>query len=80
MKIESMIDKIADGVLSDLTGRSGFDAFWSEIDSGTRQEIREAIGRNALEAMREPTVEMVALGESSTRLWASMVDAALDDK
>lgn len=70
-KIEIMADKIADAVLSDLTDRAGFDAFWSDIDSDVRQEIRAAIGLNALEAMREPTVEM------NGKSYGAMIEDAL---
>ena len=62
-KLETMADKIADAVLADLTDRSGFDAFWSDIDGSIRQEIRSAIGRNALEAMLEATTEMEVAGD-----------------
>jgi hypothetical protein len=53
---------VADAVRAVLDDRGGFDGWWAGVDEKTQEEILEAIGRAAIEAMREPTDDMLEYG------------------
>lgn len=61
-----MIERVADAVISDLTDRRGIRQAFDDIEPDTFQEIRQAIGRAALEVLRYPTQEMCEAAVSAT--------------
>jgi hypothetical protein len=47
---EELAKAIVEDVLDDLAGRSGWEAFWEEIDIPTRREIRRDLTKTVMEA------------------------------
>lgn len=43
MSSEDTATRIVVAVLTDLTGRSGFDCAWDDTDTGIRAEIRQTL-------------------------------------
>ena len=41
-------------IIDDLNDRSGFDAWWEDIDTGTKQEIRQRLASIIQDATRRP--------------------------
>lgn len=65
---DTMVGRVADAVLSTLLDRRGIRQPLEEIrdsDPETWAELRDTIGRLAIEAMRVPTEAMVAAAESA---------------
>lgn len=80
--MKPMVERVANAVLRDLTGRRGFRQSWDECDEGIQDEIREAIGTLAIAEMRTPTSGMILAGadfaEPVADIMATLVDAALN--
>lgn len=88
--MSEMVERVADAILLDLTDRSGFGNSWDSCDDEIKNEIRKAIGRAAIFAMREPTNAMIeahietcagdaaeAGPERTGQAWRAMIDEAL---
>ena len=91
MTISPKVEQVADAVLADLSDRSGVGAEIDGIrssDPETWEQIRWAIGRAAIEAMRVPTEGMIEAGDgeagwwedsSPDVVWRTMIAAALSE-
>lgn len=89
--MSEMIERVADAILKDLRYRKGFGQIWDECDEGIQAEIREAIGRAAILAMREPSEVMFKarfelymtsnpwIEANKKSLYQAWIDAALKD-
>lgn len=83
--MSEMVERVAAAVLKDLSDRRGIRQAFDNIDDGVMAEIRDAIGRAAISAMRGPTAAMIAAREvpgvlerDDIRLvWEAMLDEAL---
>ncbi len=78
---ETMIERVARAINAEAEGPDG--RGWNDEDLRTKANCR-AEARAAIEAMREPTEEMlrsVLLSrEIAGQVWQAMIDAALDEK
>jgi hypothetical protein len=85
--MSEMGERMANAILEDLKDRRGirqaFDAI--EDDDEVMAEIREAIGRAAIMALRQPTPKMIEAGQDGISGWDAnaelifqqMIDEAL---
>ena len=60
-KTESMVERVARAIMSDLADRSGV---LDGIDDDVLAEMRVSLARAAIEAMKTPTADMVRAGRS----------------
>lgn len=59
----SMVGQVGRAVMEGALGdRRGYRQTWDVVDDAVRAEIIEAVGRAAIEAMREPSKAMVDAG------------------
>lgn len=56
------VEKVGRAVLADLMDRQGYQQALEDLDDDVGKEIQQAIGRAAIEALREPTEGMIAAG------------------
>lgn len=91
--MNEMTARVADAVLADLRGRRviGDELDGLAADKAVYEDIREAIGRAAIKAMRVPTAEMLqpltrpllscGYGHDDAdfdAVWKAMIDGALE--
>jgi hypothetical protein len=62
-EVKSMSDRVGVAVLEALMGRRGFEQVFDGIDDDIVPEIREAVGRAAIESLRVPTEAMKLAGQ-----------------
>ena len=75
----TMVERVARAIASDSN------TIWDNLDEGSRANY-ESMARAAIEAMREPTEEMLWAGiedksdDGLISRWESMIDSALEGK
>lgn len=83
---DSMIEKVGAAIARELKNRRGFRQIFDGLDEDIESEVIQALGRAAIEAMREPSPEMVDAGDEADpsgygvvkEVWPAMIDAALE--
>lgn len=65
-----MIHLVGEAIIDELTSRRGFRQAFDDCDDGIQAEIRDALARAAIEAMREPTEEMTEHETYQHGMWS----------
>ena len=85
--MDSMVERVAKAICAAETGGPFEGGVWEEYSTGQHKEWREA-ARAAIEAMMEPTFEIIQAGMNTKdngdgqlhrRKWRAMIQAALSD-
>lgn len=80
--MSEMVERVAKAILDDMSQRKGIGDELDQVDDEIMEEIKEAIGRAAISAMRQPNRAMShagfdQVGQKYSDVWKAMIDEAL---